>query len=475
MQSIAELRTTKRRLDSWKEIAAFFGRDERTVRRWEREKALPVHRLPGSSRGRVFAFTDELTRWMNSAGSAEVTILEPASSGGQAAGIVPDADELERLRSRRRRRSLWIALAGMVILLIAGVIVFLADRGPLESQADSTAINQNQAAHSAASTTNAEAQDLYLKGRYYWNKRTPDDLNRAVDFFTQSIVHDPDYAPAYVGLADSYNLLREYTAMSPEEAFPRALAAARKAVELDPSSAEAHNSLAFVTFYWKWDASGAEREFRRALELNPNYVTAHHWYATFLMCIGRIPEALEEINRAQQLDPSSTPILADKGLILFHVGQTDESLALLKQLAEAQPNFYSTHIYLSYIHFQQGDYPNYLVEARKAAQLSKDAQQMAVVNAAERGYKHGGRQAMLEGMLQEQTKLSGEGEISDYALATTYGRLRDTANAMNHLQISKTRHEPEFISVGTDDAFIYLHQDPAFRDLMAKAGLPPLP
>ena len=263
--------------------------------------------------------------------------------------------------------------------------------------------------------------------------------------------------------------------MAPEEAFPRALAAARKAVELDPSSAEAHNSLAFVTFYWKWDAGGAEKEFRRAIELNPNYVTAHHWYATFLMCIGRMPEALEEINRAQQLDPSSTPILADKGLILFHVGRTDESLTLLKQLAESQPSFYSTHVYLSYIHLRQGDYPNYLAEARKAAQLSKDEEQMAVVNAAERGYKQGGSRGMLEAVLHEQTKLLAQSKIPDYALATTYGHLRDTANVMNHLQVSKTRHEPAFTSVLSDDAFLYLHDDPAFRDLIAKAGLPPLP
>src|ERR1019366_4026317 len=141
-----------------------------------------------------------------------------------------------------------------------------------------------------------EAQDLYLKGRYYWDKRTPDDLNKAVDFFTQASIRDPNYAQAYVGLADCYNLLREYAAMTPEEAYPRALAAAKTAVELDDSSAEAHNSLAFVTFYWNWDVAGAEREFRRALELNPTYVVAHHWYATFLMTIGRLPEALEQID-----------------------------------------------------------------------------------------------------------------------------------------------------------------------------------
>ena len=110
-----------------------------------------------------------------------------------------------------------------------------------------------------------EAEELYLKGRYFWNKRTPEDLNKALDLFTQAIVRDPGYAQAYVGLADCYNLLREYSVMPPNEAYPRALAAAKKAVELDDNSAEAHNSLAFATFYWTWDAATAEREFKRAI------------------------------------------------------------------------------------------------------------------------------------------------------------------------------------------------------------------
>ena len=155
----------------------------------------------------------------------------------------------------------------------------------------------------------AEAQDLYLKGRYYFEKRTPADLNQAVDFFTQAIVHDPGYAAPYVGLADSYNLLREYSAMLPEEAFPRALAAASKAVELDPNSAEAHNSLAFASYWGFFDAATADREFKRAIELDATLPRAHHWYATFLVAIQRNQEALVEIERARRLDPSSHPSL----------------------------------------------------------------------------------------------------------------------------------------------------------------------
>lgn len=158
---------------------------------------------------------------------------------------------------------------------------------------------------------NPAARDLYLKGRYYWNKRTPADLNMALDYFTQAIVSDPNYARAYVGTADCFNLLREFSVMPEEEAYPQAMAAARKAIELDGSLAEAHNSLAFGTYYWSMDAAGAEREFRQALGLDPNYALAHHWYATFLVSIGRNQEALNQIEMAQQLDsspPRSWPI-----------------------------------------------------------------------------------------------------------------------------------------------------------------------
>ena len=195
----------------------------------------------------------------------------------------------------------------------------------------------------------AEAQDLYLKGRYYWNRRTPEDLNKAIDYFTQAIVKNPSDAQPYVGLADCYNLLREFGAMSPSEAYPRALSAAQRAVELDDSSAEAHNSLAFVTFWWLWHGKTAEREFQRAIELNPDLARAHHWYATYLLALHRHPEALNQIEQAQRLEPSSTAVLADKGYLLWKAGRREEGLTLLKQLETTEPSLSSTHSYLGEI------------------------------------------------------------------------------------------------------------------------------
>ena len=498
MQPVFEANRSHRRLDSWKEIAAFFGRDERTVRRWEKERALPVHRVPGSSRGRIFAFTDELSKWMNSYGPSETSDPNQASAT-TSPGIQNNLETSPPAALRKvfdistfqpatvpanRASKRWIVVAICAAVAVAAglvLLVWVRHRGsPITVGSGPPSPDLVRAASQTWKTTgganaNPQAQELYLKGRYYWDKRTPADLNQAVDFFNQAIARDPNYAQAYVGLADCYNLLREYAAMPPEEAYPRALAAAKRAVELDDSSAEAHNSLAFVTFYWHWDVDEAEREFRRALELNPNYVVAHHWYATFLMTIGRLPEALEQIEQAQRLDPGSTPILADKALILFDQGRIDEAAALLKQLEAAQPTFFSSHQYLAEFYLVNHDYPSYLEEARKSAELSHDEDQLAILHAAETGFQSGGGRGMLENILAIQKKLHAEGRAPAFVVATTCAYLGNKAEALHYLKISERRHEALFVLVRVQRAFHSLHDDPSFRDLVEQAGLPPLP
>jgi len=318
----------------------------------------------------------------------------------------------------------------------------------------------------------AKEQDLYLKGRYFWNKRTPADLNRARDYFTQAIAIDSEYAEAYVGLADCYNLLREYSAMPESEAYPRAIAAAKKAIELDGSLAEAHTSLAFDTFYWSFDAAGAEREFRRALELNPNYELAHHWYATFLMALGRNREALEQIEIAQQLDSSSTSVLADKGLILYYAGRSEEAVALLKQVAETEPSFLSTHRYLAMIDLNSRNFREYLAEAKKAALLSGSHTELAIVEAGEKGLHAGGPRNMLQAILGEEKKLYSDGRISAYRLAETSALLGDKQGAITYLRAAHDRHDLALAGMLADPPFIPLHGDPSYRDLVSQVGLP---
>ena len=464
--------TTSLRLDSWKEIAAFFDRDERTVKRWEKDRALPVHRYPGSARGRVFAYADELSRWL---GTPVLVLDAPvaASPSGDSEVQTPAVQAPHASHLLSRKLAAWTA----GVLIVCGLVAAAAVRR--EHSASVLASSTPPAAPKPATETFAyrpvpEAEELYLQGRYYWNRRTPDGLNTAVDYFTQAIVKDPNYADAYVGLADCYNLLREYTIMPAREAFPRAIAAAKRAVELDDNSANAHASLAFVIFYGDWDAAEAERHFQRALALNPNYANAHHWHATFQMTMGHFPEALGEIERAQELDPASAAILADKGLILFLAGQQQPAIELLKGLENSDPTFLSPHRYLADAYLATRRYEEYLTEAELTASASHDDAALTVAKAGEKGFARGGEQGMLRSMLQAQKKLLAEQRVSAFQLARTSALLGERAAALAYLQTAFQAHDSDMVSLRNDVTLRSLHNDRSFRDLVARVGLPPL-
>ncbi len=288
-------------------------------------------------------------------------------------------------------------------------------------------------------------------------------------------MHDPGYAAPYVGLADTYNLLREYSAMPQEEAFPRALAAASKAVELDPNSAEAHNSLAFASYWGFFDAATADREFKRAIELDATLPRAHHWYATFLVAIQRNQEALVEIERARQLDPSSTPILADKGLILAASGKTETARALLTQIAASQPEFVPPHRYLAQvIYFPEGNYPGYLEEMGKVAHLRHDANAEKNIEAEQKAYKSGGQRGLFEQRLAAARESFDHGKGSAFDLAAAYADLGQKSDALKSLEIAYQRHDLLLTNLPSSSTFQSMHQDPEFRELVAKIGLPPV-
>jgi DNA-binding winged helix-turn-helix (wHTH) protein/Tfp pilus assembly protein PilF len=319
---------------------------------------------------------------------------------------------------------------------------------------------------------NRQAKDLYLQGRYYWSRRTPDDLHKAVDYFTQAIVHDPGYADAYVGLADCYNLLREYSSMPASEAYPRALAAAAKAVELDPGSSQAHASLAFVSFWWLWDAPTADREFRRAIELDPNNSIAHHWYAMTLDEISRFSQALAEVERAQALDPTSRSILADKAFILDRMGKQKDALELLQQMEKADSAFISTHRYLKYIYLETSDYRDYLTELKTEATLTNDPSAQQIADAAEKGFSAGGAQGMFESLLHERQNLFDQGRSDPFLLAEAYALAGDKAGALKYLKIALDQHSQELPAIGNDRFLDSIRGEPAFREIQAATKLP---
>jgi tetratricopeptide (TPR) repeat protein len=478
MQAGAQ-QASNRRLDSWKEIAAFFGRDERTVKRWEKERHLPVHRVPGGVRSGVFAYTDELAQWLKDPAAAERESADAQHAGtyekeSSSIDLVSDAEpSINRpvLVPTAPPGSSKFSVARIFGLLLAILLGFLILKHQIPRPPNSASAISNA---TVDRRPNPEAEELYLKGRYFWNKRTPEDLNKALDLFTQAIVRDPAYSQAYVGLADCYNLMREYSVMPPNEAYPRALAAAKKAVELDDNSAEAHNSLAFVTFYWTWDAATAENEFKRAIALNPDYVAAHHWYATFLMTTRRYPEAVAEIERARKLDPSSTPIMADKGLILYWAGQPEAGMTLLTQIEAREPDFLSPHIYLAEIYLNSKDYPNYLAESKKAAGLRHDSTALAIVNAAEKGFASGGVRGMWESVLPVQNEFYRQGSLSPYPLAQTYAQLGEKQEALKYLREAYDKRDAAMLFINTDHSFDNLHDNASFRELLARSRQPHL-
>ena len=398
--------------------------------------------------------------------SAEPEVQSNGVSGGQAVALSPP---------HASPRWKFIFVLPVLALLFAAWIFRPSYRSAkAESKTQPTSSSSLSSASLPHHAANREAEEFYLKGRYYWEKRTPGSLNKAVDSFMQAIVHDPGYAPAYVGLADCYNLLREYTVMPASEAYPRALAAAKKAVELDPQSSEAHASLAFVSYFGMWDAATADREFRRAIELNPSNAIAHHWYATYLQCLRRSPESLAEIERAQALEPASKSVLADKGNILFNAGRQQDAIALLKQMEENEPDFISPHRYLREIYLLTADYPHYLVEARSEAVLMHDSSALAVVEATEKGFAARGGKGLLEALLQQQTKLYEGGLLSPYFLAETCSLQGNKQEALRYLRTAYDRHSDALFAIEIDHAFDNLHNEPAFRQLLAEAGLPPL-
>jgi DNA-binding winged helix-turn-helix (wHTH) protein/Tfp pilus assembly protein PilF len=367
-------------------------------------------------------------------------------------------------------RWMWsFALPAAVLLAIWS---FWPNHRPASAGTIKHATASLQASASSRQLANPDAEQFYLKGRFYWEKRTPEGLTKALDYFTQAIVHDPGYAPAYVGLADSYNLLREYTRMPASEAYPRALAAAQKAVELDDQSSEAHASLAFALFYGTWNAAGAEKEFRRAIDLNPNNAVAHHWYATYLSTLGRLPEAVAEIERAQSLDPASKSILADKGSLLYMAGRRDEGLALLKQLESTEPDFVSPHRYLKGVYFASGDYSHYIAEWKKEAALLQDPYSLKLAGTAEKGFAVAGATRMLQNMQASEEKLYQRGLQSPYALAQTYSLLGNGPEALRYLKIAYEKRDESMVQLETDAAFTSLHDEPAYKDLIEKLRFP---
>jgi len=289
-------------------------------------------------------------------------------------------------------------------------------------------------------TDDPEAHELYLKGRYFWNRRTGANLQKAADYFQQAIVKDPNYALAYAGLADCHVLLPLYTELGtyPRDELPKALAAARKAVALDDTLADAHTSLARVLAS-SLQLPAAMAEFQRALVLNPNYATAHQWYGECLQSQGKVEEALAELKRAQELDPLSLIINTLAGFALDTVGKSDQAIAQLRKTIEMDPNFYAAHYFLSVVLDHVGRLKEAIVEQEKSIPLGADPASRAELA---RLYFRDGRKAEAQQLWDQLKALSERQYVPAYSLALVQLALGDKDEAIRLLEKAYQDHAP---------------------------------
>ena len=618
MSTNGKFQSFNRRLDSWKEIAAFFKCDERTVRRWEKERGMPVHRAPGGAGGRVFAYSDELSAWLVAPANDEIAAppeegpapqeavfpgtaaapetapatiaaASPAAVTATTAAAIPPPAAAAPAPTSRGRFYAWAAaiLAAVVVgsawlarpsdtrtiavlpfanggggdsdylsegmaeslidnlthvpqikvrprgsvsgykgqdikaldarkvgrdlgvsMLISGRVVAQGDdiavhveltdtRGDVEvwgqrysgQRSDIVLLQQRIAGDIAdqlrselssaqrAEITRQGTQDpgayqLFLKGRYAWNQRTPADLEAAIAYFSQATAADPDYALAYSGLADVYSVRPNYWG-NPNVDFPKSNAAARRALQLDATLAHPHAVLGENQIKFEWDFAGGAAEFKKAFALDPNDATAHQWYADDLGTIGgREQEALAQINLAHELDPLSPIITRVIGSVLVSARRYDDAIAVCSKLAHENPTFAVAHDCLKYAYWGKGLYPQVIEEAKIYAKLNGAPRDAEYAEALERGFRSGGWSGALAQEIDTQLELRKTGYASPLTIARLYAGLDDAERTFQWLDIAYVEHDRLLIGLNTYFQLDSVRSDPRFAELVRKVGLP---
>lgn len=326
-------------------------------------------------------------------------------------------------------------------------------------------------------TDNPEAYQAYLLGRFHWNKLTGEDIRKSIEYFNQAIARDPNYALAYAGLADSYIALPTSSNTPSSEANIKAREAAMKALAIDDTIAEAHTSLAGVKQLYEWDFAGAEREFKRAIELNPNYTTAHMWYSQFLSSLGRHAEAIAEAKRAQEVDPLSLPANVALGNTYLDAHQPDEAIAQLQRTIGMDKNFQRAHGTLAEAYLAKEMYEDAIAEFEKVwASSPRNSPEQAARKATmlKDGYRKSGAKGFWEKFLELRIENMKRGyTVSPIAMAAAYARTGDKDRAFEWLEKAYTeRDQYLFYNLKTDYHFDGIRSDPRYANLLQRIGLP---
>jgi len=453
-----------RRLVGWKAIGQFLRCTERTARRWEAYRGMPVHRIPGGGRSSVWASPDELSSWLQAlpsdvqatlraeAGSDDTT-LAPADATPPAETPAPAGvgDGL----SPPLRRALRLTLALLLVTLTASAFL-------LWNTARRTATPPTAIAHGPYDD-DPDAREKYMTARFELATRSADSLEAAERGFHQLVESYPDRAAGWSGLADTYLLLREFGSMHDEVAYPQAERAARTALALDPKLADAWLDQGFVAWWWHGDAAGAFHSFDTALELDPNSAKGLHWYATALYAHGDYEKALQTIGRARLLDPNNRAIVADQAWLRFGSGDRGTALATLERLTQLDPSFEASHYYLAHAYLIMGRDTDFLREARLAAELRHQAETIDVLGLAEQHFRRGGRQAMLGQLSASEAESVARGTGSPVVVAEYRALANDRDGMLQWLGKAEATHDhnlptlrgyPEFASYRSDPEFV---------------------
>lgn len=402
-----------------------------------------------------------------------------ARPAAQAPLVTQGSETAAKMREWRPRRGpMLLAISAVLIALTAGYFTWSRARvsPPPQSKVageihDPLKGNESVMPNSqpASSTKSGEAHDLYLKGLYFWNKRTVPGFQQAIENFQQATEMDPHYAPAFAALADSYTLLTAYTSVSATLYMPQARAAALRALELDQNLAEAHTALALIVQNHDWDWQTSEKEYRRAIELNPNYATAHQWYAEHLMWLGRFDEALRESERARQLDPLSLIIASDHGALLYYSRHYDRAIEQFRTVLRKDPNFGRAGSVLTFAYVEKAMFSQALANAEISRRFFGDGPGYW----SPRAYIYG-RAGQLEQAgreLEKLEKVSRHESQSPAVMLWAHLGMGNKEEALADLEKAYSEHLGILATLKVEPAFDPLRSDPRFQDLLRRVGL----
>lgn len=525
------------RLDSWKEIAAYLGKTVRTIQRWERSKGLPVHRHGHGKNGSVYAFTADIDRWLKYEPEGDrkdihsVVVLplhnlsgDPAQeyfADGMTESLIIDLGKIRALRviSRAsamrykslRKSLLTIAKELNVDGVVQGTVLRVGKRvritaklihAPSGTQvwaesyerdirdvlalyrevaraiADEISVKLfplERAHFNRESRVATEAHVAYLRGRYFWNKRTPDSLRKSMTYLQRAIELDSHYALAHAGLADAYAVLGSVflDSLPPREAMPKALQFAAKALELDASLGEAYVTTAYIRCMYDFDWAAAEKVFQRAIAYNPGYSVAHEWYAIYLALSGRKKEALDEISRALDTDPLSLQINTASVQVHYFVADYDRAIECGLKTLDLDPTFSTARIFLAMAYQKAKLFKKALKEAQKAATFSSD--KAAILGCIGGCYASLGEEEESLRIIKRLKQLAKSRYVPAFVLAWIYMHLQSGDKTLQYLDQAYAERSSYLSVIGVEPGMNFLRGDARFRNLQSNIGLPQHP